>query len=64
METSVEDGRGDEGKTLKQPTIEFISGHLAALVRDPSISKLLQLPSLFNLTVSVGIGCLYRYIRY
>jgi hypothetical protein len=48
-EISVENGRSDEGKFLKQLTTEFVPGRLAALAREPSLSKLLQMFSLFSL---------------
>jgi len=64
METLVEDSRSDEEAFLNRLVTEFIPGRLAALFRNPSPSKVIQLLALFVFTGSVGVGYLYGYTRY
>lgn len=64
METFVENEGSDEGVFLKRLVTEFVPDRLAALVRNPSLSKVTQLLTLFVLSGSVGVGYLYGFTRY
>ena len=59
MESFVDDEGGEEGAFLRTLVSEFLPTRAINLIRNPSVSALLQFLSLFQFTAAVGFGYAY-----